>query len=508
MYGTRGYINFTAVPQQYFNEEKKIVNLAINIDEDRKFYVNRISFSGNTTTRDKVIRRELAIQEGEVFNSALWDRSLLKLNQLGYFDELRPQDTETKLNPADDTVDINVKIKEKDKNRIGFTGGVSGDAGGFLGLNYTTNNFLGLGENMSINLEGGTRLTNYQFNFTEPYFLNQPIAMGFSAFSTRYNYNQGGLIYDQSRNGFSLSASRPLRTFHRLGLTYQLDNSNTSSIDPATQDFFSTLATGDQNASSYFARRLITTYSFNTVNNPFTPTSGHSFVTSLESAGAFLGGNVNFIRPSFEFKAYKPVNHGRNTLAMRLSGSYMRAFANKTVPFYERFFLGGDFDLRGFDLHSVSPIAFITRTTDTVNASGETVKTLYDDIVHVGGDAQTVFNLEYRIPIAGPITLVPFFDAGNSWVIDTKSFLRQVTDQLGQVSTQNVRFLPGTNSGLRVSTGLELQINVPYINLPFRLTFAMNPERINRTYIGPSTGTPINVNSPFQGFKFSIGKTF
>jgi outer membrane protein insertion porin family len=143
-----------------------------------------------------------------------------------------------------------------------------------------------------------------------------------------------------------------------------------------------------------------------------------------------------------------------------------------------------------------------------VNASGETVRTVYDDIVHVGGDTQAVFNLEYRIPIAGPISLVPFFDAGNSWAIDTKSLLRQVTDPLGQVTTQSVKFLPGTNSGFRVSTGLELQINVPYINLPFRLTFAVNPERINRTYIGPSAGTPIPVNSPFRGFKFSIGKTF
>src|SRR5262249_15515912 len=221
MYGTRGYINFTAVPQQYFNEEKKIVSLTVTVDEDRKFYVNRISFSGNTTTRDKVIRRELLVQEGQVFDSALWDRSLLKLNQLGYFDDLRPQDTEMKLNPADDTVDINVRIKERDKNKIGFNGGVSGAAGGFLGLNYSTNNFLGLGENMSINLEGGTRVSNYQFNFTEPYFLNQPIAMGFSAFSTRYNYNQSGLVYDQSRRGFSTSASRPLNTFQRLGLTYQ-----------------------------------------------------------------------------------------------------------------------------------------------------------------------------------------------------------------------------------------------------------------------------------------------
>jgi outer membrane protein insertion porin family len=509
MYGERGYINFTPIPQQSFNEQSKIVNLTISIEEDHKFYVNRISFSGNTTTRDKVIRRELMINEGEVFNSTLWDRSLLKLNQLGYFDEVRQQDAEMKLNPADNSVDINLKVKEKERNRIGFNGGVSSAGGTFLGLSYSTNNFLGLGENMSVNLEGGTRQSNYQFSFTEPYLFSQPLAASFSLFSTSYHYNQSGLNFDQARRGFDVSASRPFRTFHHLGVSYQLDNSHTSSVDPAIQEFFSTLATRDQNASSYFARRLTTTYSFNSVNNPLTPTRGYSFVTSLESAGTFLGGNVNFYRPSFEFKAFKPVNHGRNTLAMRLSGSYMQAFANNSIPFYERFFLGGDYDLRGFDFRSVSPVAFISRTMDSVNAAtGEVTKVPYDDIVHVGGDTRATFNFEYRIPIAGPVTLAPFVDVGNSWVLNSKSLLRQVTDPLGQTSLQNVKFLSGTNSGLRVSTGLELQITMPIINLPFRLIFALNPNRINQTYIGPSAGTPLSIKQPFQGFKFTIGKTF
>jgi outer membrane protein insertion porin family len=217
---------------------------------------------------------------------------------------------------------------------------------------------------------------------------------------------------------------------------------------------------------------------------------------------------VNFYRPSFEFKAFKPVNHGRNTLAMRLSGSYVQAFANKSIPFYERSFLGGDYDLRGFDFRSVSPIAFISRTRDTVDAStGDVIKVPYDDIVHVGGDTQAVFNFEYRIPIAGPITLAPFVDIGNSWVINSKSLLRQVTDPLGQTSLQNVKLLSGTNSGLRVSTGLELQITMPVINIPFRLIFALNPNRINQSYVGP-TGTPLSIHQPFQGFKFTIGKTF
>jgi outer membrane protein insertion porin family len=512
MYGDRGFINFTPVPQQFFNDDRKVVNFSINIQEDRKFYVNRISFSGNTTTRDKVIRRELMVQESEVFNAAMWERSLLKLNQLGYFDPVRPQDTEMQLNPADGSVDISLKVKEKDKNKIGFNGGVGSTTGTFLGLSYSTTNFLGLGENMSVNLEGGTLASNYQFSFTEPYLFSQPISAGLSLFSNSYHYDQSGLNglnFNESRRGFSLSASRPLRTFHRLGVTYQFDNSFTSSIDPATQEFFSTLAAGNQTTSGYFARRLMTTYSFNSTNHPITPTKGYSFSTSLESVGGFMGGNVNFYRPSFEFKAYKPVNHGRNTLAMRVSGAYMQPFANQNVPFYERLFMGGDFDLRGFDFRSVGPIAFVSRSTTTVDpTTGVSTTVPFDDIVHVGGDTQGLFNFEYRIPITGPFTLAPFFDVGNTWVLNRNALLRNVTDSLGQVSAQSVNLLPGTNSGLRISTGVELQITLPIINLPMRLIFAVNPSRIDRTYIGPTVGTPINVQQPFQGFRFSIGKTF
>src|SRR5262249_58989943 len=123
----------------------------------------------------------------------------------------------------------------------------------------------------------------------EPCPFSQPLATSFPLSPTSDRYNQSGLNFDQARRGFNVSATRPFRTFHHLGLSYQLDNSHTSSVDPATQEFFSTLATGDQNASSYFARRLTATYSFNSVNNPFTPTKGYSLVTALESAAAGIG---------------------------------------------------------------------------------------------------------------------------------------------------------------------------------------------------------------------------
>ena len=124
------------------------------------------------------------------------------------------------------------------------------------------------------------------------------------------------------------------------------------------------------------------------------------------------------------------------------------------------------------------------------------------------GDTQALFNFEYRIPIAGPITLAPFADVGNTWVLKKRALLRQVVDSAGHVRQEGVRFLPGTNSGVRISTGLELQVVMPVINQPFRLIFALNPGRINRTYVGPIGGLPFSIREPGRDIKFTVGKTF
>ena len=158
-YGEAGYINFTSVPDTKFDDAKKTVDLNIDVDEGKQFYVRRIEFQGNTTTRDKVIRREIALEEGQVYNSRLWELSLLRLNQLGYFEQLKPDDpntTERHLDEKKATVDLTLKVHEKGKNSIGLQGGVSGLAGAFVGLNYSTNNFLGLGETLSVQASIGS----------------------------------------------------------------------------------------------------------------------------------------------------------------------------------------------------------------------------------------------------------------------------------------------------------------------------------------------------------------
>ena len=533
IYGARGYVNFTVVPIQDLDEEKKLMNLTFNIDEDRQFTVNRIAFSGNTTTRDKVIRREIMVNEGEVFNSSLWDLSLLRLNQLGYFEEIKTEDAEVKPSPTEPTLDINLKVKEKGRNSIGFSGGVSGIGGSFLGLNYSTNNFLGLGESLGVVLQGGTRQSQYQFSFTEPYLYDKPVSLGFSVYQSSYRYDQARqlfgygsnlpqglglqnlLNFEQKHTGFNLSASYPVRIFHRVGISYVLDNSQTTGINPATQAYFSAVAAQNQNfivggvPNVFNARRVIPTYTYNTTNSAYYPTRGYSFTGSFEFTGGFLGGDVNYFRPSGEFRYFHPMNRGRNTLAMRVMGSFAQSFTNLSLPFYERFFAGGDFDIRGFDFRTLSPISFITRTLPVTDPfTGRTVNRNFDDIVYVGGDTQLIFNLEYRIPLIGQVvSLVPFMDVGNAWVLKPQELERRIVSP-GLIQDLPAQFLPGTNSGLRMSTGVEFQVVMPVLNAPFRVDFAFNPARIDQSFIGPVTGTPFSIHQPGHNFKFTVGRTF
>ena len=261
-YGEYGYINYTGVPSTTFDDEKKLANLEIDVDEGKQFYVRRIEFVGNTTTRDKVIRRELALEEGGVYNSRLWELSLLRLNQLSYFDQLKPDDpnvTEKKLDEKNGQVDLTLKVHEKGKNSIGLNGGVSGLEGAFVGLNYSTNNFLGLGETLQIQINLGNLARSAMFGFTQPYMFDRPLQFGFTVFGNKVSYDQArqlsifsgqqlnlpsGVLqnlqnYSQSSVGFTTSLSYPLRrSFKRLGMTYSLDRSNLIPAEHGVQEPF------------------------------------------------------------------------------------------------------------------------------------------------------------------------------------------------------------------------------------------------------------------------------
>lgn len=540
VYGGGGYINFNPDPSFDFDPVTKTIDLTVNIDTGKSYTIHRISFYGNTTTRDKVIRRELNLQEAITFDSNVLRQDILRINQLGFFDEIKEEDAHVDQNDKDSTVDINIKVAEKGKNTIGLSGGASAIGGTFIGVNYSTNNLLGFGETVGAELQGGTRQSDFQLSFTEPYFRDRPLSLGFSVTATTFHYDQARdsfgldpnnlptglglenrLNYDQRQNGFSVFTSYPLRVFNRfarVGLTYQFTNSQTSAVNPATEAYFQSVIAQQTNSfsstvgsgfSKFRARKLTPSFSFSTVDSPNFPSTGKSISLSLEYSGGPLGGNVNLIRPTVEYRFYKPLTRRRNVFAVRALASYVRGFSGVTVPFYERFLVGGEYDIRGFENRALSPISFVTQLLDTVDPeTGGTAKRPFDDIAYVGGDTEAVLNMEYRIRIIGPVTLAPFFDVGNSWVLRKKELTRKFLDADGAVTTESAHFLQGTNSGLRASTGVEIGVILPMFNVPFRLIFGYNPLRMNNEIIGPMTGLPFQFKQPAKIAKFSIGRTF
>jgi outer membrane protein insertion porin family len=545
-YGELGYIDFTPVPTTEIDDQKKMITLNIEMEEGKPYFVRRIEFQGNTTTRDRVIRRELLVQEGQVFNSRLWDISVLRLNQLNYFDALKPEDdTERKLDTKNGTVDLTVKVKEKGKNSIGLTGGVSGLEGSFIGLNYETNNFLGLGETLQVQANVGSLSRVLLFGFTEPYMFDRPLTLGFTVYSRRFDFNQARqasinagqnlnlpqsvlnqlLNYNQSSTGFTASSSYLLgHSFKRVGLTYTLDNTTINTFSDASRNLFQTLnfrnISGPDALKGIVTSSLTPSFGFSTIDSPIRPHRGKSLFISNEVAG--LGGNVKFYRPLIAFTQWKPLYH-QNTLGVRIQGSFIDGFGGSEAPPYQRFYMGGENDLRGFDVRTVSPYVFVSTVQNfqLTNPDGSpvpvdptnprrgnvSVPLPVNNITLPGGDTQFVSNVEYRVHVVGPVTLAPFADFGMDFVT-RPSQLKVSSDSLTLLNSTvfgcpaivnfqcsggqpfafsgNLKPVDGTNYVPRMSTGLELQVLLPIVQQPFRIYYAYNPLTLNTTVHSPS----------------------
>lgn len=582
VYSQFGYIDYVAEPQIDIVPNSNRINLTLNADEGKQFFVRRIEFSGNTTTRDRIIRRQILIDEGDVYNSTLWDASILRLNQLGYFETLKENEAYTLTrNPGTNTIDITLKVKERGKNSISLNGGVSGIAGTFIGANYSTNNFLGLGETLTVQSQIGTLLDNVTFGFTEPYLFNRPLSAGFTVYLSRYNYDEARqeslltgqdltqfynslgsaniLNYVQDSKGITFSVSYPiLRTFARLGIALGYDISTIKTESQGAATYFNYLdfqnVNGPNALNGIKTISITPSYSYDSRNNYLNPTAGKSIFFSVKAAASVLGANVNLIQPTLDMQYYhrSPRWH-RNTLAFHLLATTVTGFGGKDAPPFDRAFIGGENDIRGFDFFSITPIAYLpsSAAVNVLNPNGSQrtqqsivggVLTSTNVVSNVpvyqlitpGGDSHAVFNFEYRIPIFGPVTLAAFFDAGANRVL----YKNQLTVNPGQVanlnaqfpsadfSARNVPIAPGTQK-MRISTGLELDVVLPVVNAPFRVYYAYNPSVV-REFLQPpivfdpsafpnaatlqnavaSYGTGFPLFEPHGTFRFTIGRTF
>jgi len=319
-----------------------------------------------------------------------------------------------------------------------------------------------------------------------------------------------------------------------VGVTYGYTQTSIQSLSTAATALFSVLQfqalAGPSSLTGIHSSRIVPSLTYNTVNNPVNPTSGKSLFTSFALEGGPMGGNVNSITDIVEAKYFRPNYHKRNVIAVRFLGAFTTGFSGKVVAPYSRFYLGGETDLRGFDIRTVSPVVFIPTRTNTsvtytnpfvLNANGSPtigaiqVPTLAYQISFPGGDTQAIANFEYRIPIAPHVSASLFTDVGG-----TGAFLRNqlqlnsadLTALQQQFPTTTISptlpFQPGTNFKLRSTSGVELVVQLPIVQAPFRIYWGYNFERMAQIITSPQTkfpGDPNNANDPaWNPFKAGI----
>jgi outer membrane protein insertion porin family len=581
LYGEFGYIDF--VPEPSFEPDPAAgkIDLTLNVDEGKQFFVRRIDFSGNTTTRDKVIRREILLDEGQIYNTRYWDLSLLRLNQLGYFEVLKENEAaDIKRDTKTNTVDITLKVKERGKNSVQLNGGVSGIAGSFIGFGYATNNFLGLGETLSLDSQLGDRIRNVTLGFTEPYLFDRPITAGFTVFTQRFNFDQGRevslltgrnliplynqlgrenlLNYVSNGYGFTTFVSSPTRKlgglFARVGVTYSLSTQRISVTSEAARQYFEFInfqgLSGQNQLTGIRTSAVIPSYSFNSIDHPITPSRGKSLYITTQFAG--LGGNVRMIEPTVDFKWFRPALKKGHVIGMHGLGRFVTGYSGRVAPPFNRFYMGGENDIRGFEIWGISPVAFIPSTANVpvLNSDGSarTTRIIVDgretqsivtqqipvyQIIFPGGDFSTVGNFEYRIPIAGPVTLAAFFDAGLNKIVRPSQLvlnpgrLAELNSLFPQAAFSDRVVISKNTQRVRTSTGLEVQIMMPVVNAPFRLYWAYNPTVLQEFLIPPVVADPslfpnrATYNAALQSigqpypfyerrrlFRFTISRTF
>ena len=384
--------------------------------------------------------------------------------------------------------------------------------------------------------------------------------------------------YNQSSTGLSVSANYLIKhSFNRVGITYAFNRSSIQAFSPASTSLFQTLAfrsgiQGQNALNGIYSSNVSLSFSRNTIGNPYNPHDGQEISTVLQVAG--IGGNVKYINPIVEYRHFNGMHglrvskEGRNILGVRLQASYIQGIGGKVAPPFQRVYQGGEQELRGFDIRSGTPYAFIPQRTQFLltNPDGTlvprdptnptvgniTVPIPTFGIVSVGGDTAFSSNIEYRIPLGGPVAFKFYDDFGinvavrqsqlresvlgidalNAPLYGCPVFVNGACQGGSRVHFNNeIRPLEGTNVVPRTSVGAELSVLLPIVRAPFRIYYAYNPLRLLQEVRGENLitrdmfpaggagdysyaqalqlyGPLYQLREPRKTFRLSVGTTF
>jgi len=479
VYGDRGYLYANVVRQIRRHEDEPVADVLIEIVEDEPYHVDKIEFVGNTSTHDKVMRREFVLNEGDLFSRTKLDVSMRKVNMLGYVSAAE----EPVIEPDEESkrVKINVPVQEQGRNQIQVGGGFSGVDGAFFTGMYSTRNFMGRGQVFSLSLQVGGRSSRYAVSFVEPWFLNRPYTLGFSLFRQDTDF---GNSLKSSGEGFGIVLGKNVGVYSSARLSYNYEKVTSTGFTVAESNAISKISS------------ITPSYNVNKVNNPYRGSRGWNFLAQMQIAGGFLGGNTSFLKPVISYTGYRKAVK-KSFLAFNARVGMVTEWADGTtanvstvdgVPRFERYWIGGDtFGPRIFETRTITPRRYVA-----FNATGQITGIAKDpvglnvgdydlnrdgvlntfDLVELGGNRFYLFQTEWVYPLSQQLDMAFFVDVGNSLFEDT-----------------NWGF-----DGYRASAGIEMRFILPVFPAPLRLIY----------------GVPIQASSldRTSSFAFAIGRSF
>ncbi len=402
-YFNKGYIRAQIETAPAINSETGLVDIRYSVAENDIHYLNKVDIKGNTKTKDIVIRRELKIYPGEQFDGSKIKRSRQRLENLGYFEEI---DFDIVATEEENREDLLVRVKESKTGEFSFGAGYSSvdEFIGFVELsqrNFDITNpptFTGGGQRITLRTEIGTRRNDYDLSFTEPWIFGYPYLFGLDLYQhSRDRASDIGYDWDEKRQGIAFRLGKEISEYNSLFLRMRFDKLDISNV---AEDVSDTLK-GEAGKKNIYALKL--TFARDKRDNIFDPVRGYYFSSSIENAGGFMSGDVDFLRQTNQLSYFMPLGE-KLVLNFRLnSGIIDTQGSTSSVPLYERFFAGGAYSVRGYSERSIGP-KDKKKTSDPV-----------------GGEALLVGNVELTLPIYENIKGAFFYDVGNVWK-DKKDF--------------------------------------------------------------------------------------
>jgi outer membrane protein insertion porin family len=467
-YKSRGYV-YSYPDPQYTEIGDHKVDINVRMFEGDKFYLGRFEVQGNTNTRDKVIRREFALDEGDVFDMDAVKKSVQKIQGLGYFK--MSEEPQFAPHPEEKKIDVLIKGQETSRNEIQFGAGYSGFDGFFGQFSFQTRNFLGRGEVLGASAQLGKVSNYFDLSYTVPWWLDKNQSVGLSLFRRKVDY----LSVNEQRQGGSAFYGKGIGLFDSVSMLYSYEDITadfpvrTAPVPPGQPAPPQKFTTTSGTTSSWTPG-----YRYDSRNDPFDPTRGFRLYASVQVAPNFIGSTNAFIKPLLGSTIYIPVRFPRGALlGLNLEAGYVEPIEGSEIPIFERFQLGGEQSLRGFRAGAVVPLHKDTNQVFT------------DELGRIlGGNKFFVINIEYQFLQVGPAKLLTFVDLGNNYH-ESQSF---------------------DLTNIRTSAGLELRIFLPIFQAPLRFIYSWNLHPVQPV---DQFGFPIDfLQERKSGFDFSIGRTF